>query len=119
MPLQPAPEPSMTLVPPAVVGEFPLQLQKARSAPAGYSGGFHALDSLIAGHDGFKHDVDLIKVSMEECKPEVQKIEQNYNEESSSDNITRHLETLQSALEPPIPSGPTGLHSEYDSVSRT
>lgn len=50
-----------------------MQSQKAQSAPASHSDKFHALDPLIAGYDGFKHDVDLIGVFMEDRKLEAQK----------------------------------------------
>jgi len=61
-------------------------LQETQSALASYSDKFHILDSLIAEHDGFKHDVDLIKVFMDERKREAQTREQHHNEEFSNDD---------------------------------
>jgi len=70
MPPQPAPEPSTSSVPPAAIGELQSQLQETQNALSSYTDKFQILDSLIAEHDGFKHDVNLIKVFMEECKRE-------------------------------------------------
>ena len=86
MPPQPPPEASTSSVPPAAIGELQSQLQETQSALANYSDKFHILDSLIAEHDSFKHDVDLIKVFMDERKREAQTREQHHNEEFSNDD---------------------------------
>ena len=86
MPPQPAPEPSTSSAPPAAIGELQSQLQETQSSLAGYADKFHVLDSLINEHDGFKHDIELIKVFMEERKREAQAREQRHNEEFSGDD---------------------------------
>ena len=63
---RPAPKPSTSSVPLAAIGELQSQLQETQNALTSYSDKFHILDSLITEHDGFEHDVDLIKVAMEE-----------------------------------------------------
>ena len=95
MPPQPAPEPSTSLVPPAPTGELQSRSQETQNALSSYTNKFHVLDSLIAEHYGFKHDVDLIKVFVEERKREAQAREQHQNEEfSSNDNDTRSVATV-------------------------
>ena len=95
MPPQSAPEPSTSSVPPAAIGELQSQLQETQNALSNYTDKFHVLDSLIAEHDGFKHDVDLIKVFMEERKREAQAREQHRSEEfSSDDDDTRSVATV-------------------------
>ena len=89
IPPQPAPEPSTSSVPPAAIGKLQSQLQETQSALASYSDKFHILDSLIAEHNGFKHDVDLIKGFIEEYKREAQAREQ-HNKEFSSNNDNAH-----------------------------
>ena len=92
---QPASEPSKSSVPPAPTGELQSRLQETQNALSSYTDKFHVLDSLIAEHDGFKHDVDLIKVFMEERKREAQAREQHQNEEfSSGDDDTRSVATV-------------------------
>jgi len=86
MPPQPPSEASTSPVPPVTIEEFRSQLQETQSALANYSDKFHILDSLIAEHDGFKHNVDLIKVLMDERKREAQTREQHHNEEFSNDD---------------------------------
>ena len=61
-------------------------MQEAQGSLAGYADKFHVLDSLINEHDGFKHDIELIKVFMEERKREAQAREQRHNEEFSGDD---------------------------------
>ena len=51
MPPQPAPEPSISPVPPAAIGELQSQLQDTQSSLAGYANKFRILDSLISDHD--------------------------------------------------------------------
>ena len=94
MPPQPAPKPSTSSVPPATIRELQSQLQDTQNALTSYSNKFHILDSLITEHDGFKHDIDLIKVFMEERKREAQAREQNNNEFSSDDNDTHSVTTV-------------------------
>lgn len=87
MPPQPAPEPSTSSVPPAAIGELQSQLRDTQSSLAGYADKFHLLESLTTEHDGFKHDIELIKEFMEERKREAQAREQQrHNEEFSSDD---------------------------------
>ena len=86
MPPQPAPEPSTSSVPPAAIGELQSQLRETQSSLAGHADKFHLLDSLITEHDGFKHDIELIKEFMEERKREAQAREQHHNEEFSTDD---------------------------------
>jgi hypothetical protein len=86
MPPQHAPEPSTSSVPPAAIGELQSQLQETRSSLADYTDKFRLLDSLLTEHDGFKHDVELIKEFMEERKREAQAREQRHSEELSSDD---------------------------------
>ena len=86
MPPQPAPEPSTSSAPPAAIGELQSQLQETQSSLAGYSNKFLLLESLIAEHNGFKHDLGLIKEFMEESRREAQAREQQQNEEFSSDD---------------------------------
>ena len=95
MPPQPAPEPSTSSAPPAAIEELQSQLQETQSALANYSDKFNILDSLIAEHDGFKHNIGLIKVFMDERKREAQAREQ-HNEEFSGDddNGTRSVATV-------------------------
>ena len=85
-----SPEPSRSLVPPAVIGELQSQLQEIQNALTSYTNKFHILDSLITEHNSFKHDVDLIKVFMEERKQEAQVREQSHNEGFSSDDNDTH-----------------------------
>ena len=61
-------------------------MQETQNALVNYTNKFHILDSLITEHDSFKHDVELIKVFMEERKREAQAREQSHNEEFSSDD---------------------------------
>jgi len=86
MPPQPAPEPSTSSVPPAAIGELQSQLQETQNSLASHADKFHILNSLITEHDGFKHDIELIKTFMEERKREVQAREQHHSEEFSSDD---------------------------------
>jgi len=90
MPPQPVPEPSTSSVPPTAIGELSSQLQETQNALSSYTDKFRILDSLIAEHDGFKHDIDLIKVFMEECKREAQAREQHL----SSNDDTRSVATV-------------------------
>ena len=90
MPPQPAPEPSTSSAPPVVLGELQSRLQDTQRTLASYTDKFHVLGSLITEHDGFKHNVDLIKVFMEECKREAQAREQRCDEEFSSDDDDTH-----------------------------
>jgi hypothetical protein len=86
MPPQPAPEPSTSSVPPAAIGELQSQLRETQSSLAGYVDKFHLLESLITEHDGFKHDIELIKGFMEDRKRESQAREQQQHEEFSADD---------------------------------
>ena len=70
MPPQPASELPTSLFPPAPTGELQSRSQETQNALSNYTDKFHVLDSLIAEHDSFKHDVDLIKVFVEERKRE-------------------------------------------------
>ena len=45
------PEPPISLVPPAAIGELQSQLQDTQSSLAGYANKFRILDSLISNHD--------------------------------------------------------------------
>ena len=84
--LQPAPKPSMSSVPLTVIGELRSQLQETQNALTSYSDKFHILNSLITEHSSFKHDIDLIKVFMEECKQEAQMREQHNEFLNDNDN---------------------------------
>jgi len=94
MPPQPAPEPSTSSVPPAAIGELQSQLQDTQSSLAGYANKFHILDSLISDHDGFKHDIELIKSFMEERKRESQTREHQSEEFPNDDDDTRSVATI-------------------------
>jgi len=61
-------------------------LQETQNSLASYAGKFHLLESLITEHDGFKHDIELVKEFMEDRKREAQAREQRHNEEFSSDD---------------------------------
>ena len=86
MPPQPAPEPSTSSVPPAAIGELQSQLRDTQSSLNGYANKFQLLDSLITEHDGFKHDIELIKEFIEQRKSDVQAREQQQNEEFPPDD---------------------------------
>ena len=95
MPPQPAPEPSTSSIPPAAIGELQSQLQETQSSLASYADKFHLLSSLVTEHDGFKHDIGLIKEFMEERRRETQAREQHRNEGfSSDDDDTRSIATV-------------------------
>ena len=61
-------------------------MQETQNSLASYAGKFHLLESLITEHDGFKHDIELVKEFMEDRKREAQAREQRHNEEFSSDD---------------------------------
>ena len=61
-------------------------MQETQSSLAGYTDKLHVPDSLINEHDGFKHDIELIKVFMEERKREAQAGEQRHIEEPPGDD---------------------------------
>jgi len=54
------PEPPTSSIPPATIGELQSQLQENQNAFSSYTDQLHVLDSLIAEHDGFKHDTNLV-----------------------------------------------------------
>ena len=76
----------MSSAPPPAIGELQSQLQETQNSLASYAGKFHLLESLVTKHDGFKHDIELIKEFMEDRKREAQAREQRHNEEISGDD---------------------------------
>lgn len=68
MPPQPTSKPPMSSVSYAAIGELWSQLQETQDALTNYTDKLHTPDSPTTEHDGFKHDIDLIKVSTEERK---------------------------------------------------
>ena len=61
-------------------------MQETQSSLAGYANKFHVIGSLISEHDGFKHDIELIKAFMDEHKGEAQTREQHHSEEFPNDD---------------------------------
>ena len=53
---------------------------------AGYADKPHLLNSPTTEHDGFKHNIELIKEFIEERKREAQARGQHHNEEFSDDD---------------------------------
>ena len=94
MPPQPASEPSTSSVPPAAIGELQSRLQETQDSLSNYADKFHLLDSLVAEHGGFKHDIELIKEFVEERKRETQARERHSEELSNDDDDARSVATV-------------------------
>jgi hypothetical protein len=70
-------------------------LRETQTSLASHDVKFHLLDSLVTEHNGFKHDIDLIKEFIEERKREAEAREQRRSEEfSTDDDDTRSIATV-------------------------